>query len=260
MPYWYKGSLHEGGVALPAGSPSFRHGAGFCGTVFWNGNEAWLLDRHVVRLESSLARFGFSSEPCNYHAVIRELVAASGMQKTPARVDISMPMEDGEATCSPLITASPWQVPAPDAARTLRLASSPVQTPLGAHNTMSGFSEWLERRNARRDGYDDAILAMPSGTVLGTTTAALVFGDGNNFCTPNGPGRLRSTVLERAREILPIHSCTIRIAEMYAFKRAYVISALAGMLPVRGIDAHTFEVDVSTCNRLRPALLGLPEM
>ena len=257
MTYWYKGALHEGGVTLGVDSPAFRYGAGFFETLLWNGAEPWLPDAHIARLEGSLARFSVDYQPCDYPAVIAHVVEACGLHDTTARINILVPIEDADAAASPLVLAAPWTPPRPDATRTLRLASQPAQSPLGMHKSMNYLGNWLERRAALRDGYDDVVVTLPGNLVLETTTAALLFSDGTNFCAPAGLTRLRSTTLDAARTVLPVHDCTIRVAELFSFRHAYMLNALVGMLPVRAIGTHAYDVDAAPCARLRPLLLGL---
>lgn len=259
MTYWYQGGLREGGITLAVDSPAFRYGAGFFETIFWNGAEPWLLDAHIERLTGSLRRFSVAYEECDYLSVIETVVTACGLRDAQARINIFVPIEDPDALASPLVLAIPWTAPRPDASRGLRLASQPAQTPLGMHKSMNYLSNWLERRAALRDGYDDVVLTLPGGLVLETTSAALLFSDGKNFCAPAGITRLRSTTLDAARTVLSVHDCTIRVEELFSFRHAYMLNALNGMLPVRGIGSHAYETDAATCARLRPLLLGLHE-
>ena len=256
MIHWQGGALHEGGVRLDIGSPAFRYGAGFFETILWNGRAPSRLAAHVARLEASLAHFGLSAQPVDYDYVIAEVVQANGLGGRQARVNIFAPVEEEDAAVAPIVTAAPYDPPAPDRTYSLRLAAPATQGSLAVHKSMNYMLCYLERRAARALGQDDAVLTQPGGIVVEATTAALLFGDGECFCTPTGGCRLPSTTLAAARDLLPVRDCTVRAGELRAFRHAYLLNSLQGMRPVTVIGAHAFAPDFATCQRCNPVLLG----
>ena len=256
MIHWRSGALHEGGVRLDIGSPAFRYGAGFFETILWNGHGPSRLDAHLARLQASLDHFGLVAEPVDYPAVIAEVVRANGLAERLARVNIIVPLEDEDAAMAPLVTAAPYDPPAPDRTYSLRLAPPATLGSLSLHKSMNYMLCYLERRAARALGQDDAVLTQPGGIVTEATTAALLFGDGDCFCTPTGGCRLPSTTLAAVRELLPVRDCTVRAGELRAFRHAYMLNSLQGMRPVTVIGSHAFTPDFATCERCNPVLLG----
>lgn len=256
MIHWRGGGLHEGGVRLDIGSPAFRYGAGLFETILWNGRGPSRLDAHLARLRASLAHFGLVAEPVDYPAVIAEVVRANGLAGRQARVNIIAPLEDEDAAIAPLVTAAPFDPPAPDRTYSLRLAPPATLGSLALHKSMNYMLCYLERRAARALGQDDAVLTQPGGIVVEATTAALLFGDGDCFCTPTGGCRLPSTTLAAVRDILPVRDCTVRAGELRSFRHAYLLNSLLGMRPVSVIGSHAFTPDFATCERCNPVLLG----
>lgn len=249
MIFYRQGELHDGGVRQSMASPAFRYGVGLFETLLYNGSAICRLPQHLARAQRSMEYFGLTAEETDYAAAIAMVLEASGLERSPARVNIFFQVEDEEGGVCPVVTAAPY---AADAARCYRLmlSSAPVVHPYFVHKSMSSMFHWMERRNARLLGYDDAVLVQQGNVLIETTTAALVFGDGTNFCTPNSMDKLESTALEGARELLHIHGCTIRSHSANTFRHAYVLNSLIGMRPVVALQGVPFEPDEETCRRV----------
>lgn len=249
MIYYRNGQLHEGGIRQDIGSPAFRFGAGVFETLLYNGRNLCRLPAHLARARRSLEYFGLAEEEAPYEEAVAAVLRANGLTECPARVNIFFPAEDESGTVVPVIAAVPYE-PLPDRTFRLALASGAAQHPYFAHKSMNAMFHWTERRSAQVLGYDDAVLMQQGGVLLETTTAALVFGDGTNLCTPNSADRLESTALAAAREVTPIHGCTVRVGTAGGFRHAYVLNSLMGMRPVVWLNGVEYAPDEATCARL----------
>jgi len=255
MIYYRQGELHDGGVRQDISSPAFRFGVGFFETLLYNGTAVCHLQAHLARARHSLEYFGFDAEELDYDGAIDAVLAANDLTGTPARVNIFYPVDDEHGPVVPVVTAASY-TPQADKNYRLSISVSPVQNPYFIHKTMNYMLHWMERRNASMMGYDDAILVQPGGIVLETTTAALVFSDGANFCAPNSFDRLESTALAATKELLAVHGCTIRTHMTGSFRHAYVLNSLIGMRPVISINGTKYEPDEDTCRRMTAVICG----
>lgn len=255
MIYYRQGELHDGGVRQDIASPAFRFGVGLFETLLYNGTSLCRLQSHLTRAEDGLEYFGFLPEETDYEAAIFRVLEANGLAHTSARVNIFFPVDDEGGNVSPVITAAQYQ-PQPEKTYRLTLASVSVQHPYFAHKSMNYMFHWMERRAARLQGFDDAVLTQQGGVLLETTSAALVFSDGVNFCVPSSMDKLESTALEAAREVLTIHGCTVRAHTAGTFKHAYVLNSLIGMRPVTSLNGVLYEADEISCKNVTAVICG----
>ncbi|UZP66442.1 aminotransferase class IV [Desulfovibrio mangrovi] len=255
MIYYRQGELHDGGVRQSITSPAFRFGVGLFETLLYNGTAICHLQAHLTRARQSLDYFGFQADELDYENAIREVLAANDLLGGHARVNIFFPVEDDDGTVAPVVTAA-LHTPQPTKTYRLTIASSPVQHPYFVHKSMNYMFHWMERRTATLQGYDDAVLTQPGGILLETTSAALIFSDGTNFCAPNSHDRLESTALAAAKELLSVHGCTVRMHTATTFRHAYVLNSLIGMRPVSNINGTRYEPDEDTCRRMTAVICG----
>jgi len=184
MIYYRDNKFHNDGVVQNIAAPSFRFGAGIFETILYNGNNLCLFNRHINRLESSLEVLGFVPPPLDYAELTMEVIERSHLSGQYARVNIFALIDENELV-DPVITAAPYT---PDVKKTYRLCTvtDSSQHPLLGHKTMNYMYNWLRRRSAIQKGYDDAVLLSRDSNITETTTAALLFGDGERFCVPGG--------------------------------------------------------------------------
>lgn len=255
MTYYRSGKYHdEDGVMQHIAAPSFRFGAGVFETILFNGKSLCYFNQHLDRLESSLEKLGFIVPQLDYAEIVMEVIDRKKLAGQTARVNIFALIDEHE-TVDPVITAAPY-TPQLEKMYKLCTVTDGAQHPLLGHKTMNYMYNWLQRRSAIQKGYDDAVLLARDNLVTETTTAALLFGDGERFCVPGGKSRLPSIALEAARTILPIYDCSVRSYSVGDFRYAYVLNSLIGMRPVTAINGTRFMPDDHSCKTVTEKICG----
>jgi 4-amino-4-deoxychorismate lyase len=208
--YYYKNSYVTDRINFDVRSPAFKFGAGFFETIFYNGKIICHLKVHVSRILTSMETYQIAYETIDFEQVSREVLKQNELADGCARINIYYPIEAESSPASPLIAAYPYS-PEPD--RTFSLAISPYhhQSHLCEHKTMNYMHFYLAQLQARRIGFDDALLTNRSGRVLETSTASLVFGDGENMFTPAAGKQLPGIALMIARTVLDINETRLMI-------------------------------------------------
>jgi 4-amino-4-deoxychorismate lyase len=254
--YYYKNSYVADKISLDVRSPALKFGLGFFETIFYNGELVCYLEEHVSRILSSLKAYQIASETIDFGQVIREVLKQNGLTDGYARVNIYYPIEVESSPASPLIAAYPYS-PEPDRTFSLAISTYHHQSHLCAHKSMNYMHFYLAQRGALRRGFDDALLTDRSGRVLETSTASLVFSDGENMFTSSAGERLPGIALEIARTVLDVSERDISLDDLPEFKHAYVLNSLIGMKPVVKIDDLTYAADPATCSQVSNSVLLL---
>jgi 4-amino-4-deoxychorismate lyase len=254
MTYYRAGEYHDDGVTQDIAAPSFRFGAGVFETILFNGKSLCFFNQHLDRMESSLEKLGFIVPQIDFAELTMEVVRRNKLSDQIARVNIFALIDENDEV-DPVITAAPYT---PQSKKQYRICTvtDGVQHPLLGHKTMNYMYNWLQRRSAIKKGYDDAVLLARDNLVTETTTAALLFGDGERFCLPGGKMKLPSIALEAARSILPIYDCSVRSYSLGNFRYAYVLNSLIGMRPVTAINGTMFMPDEHSCKAVTEIICG----
>lgn len=256
MTYYYRNSYVNDRISLDVRSPSFKFGLGFFETIFYNGEIICHLEAHISRIQSSLKTYQIAYETIDFEQVISEVLKQNELSDICARINIYYPVETESSSVSPLIAAYPYS-PEPD--KTFSLAISPYhhQSHLCAHKSMNYMHFYLAQMEARRRGFDDALLTDQSGRVLETSTASLVFSDGENMFTPATGEQLPGIALKVASTVLDIGERDITLDDLPELKHAYVLNSLIGMKPVVKIDDLAYAPDPATCSQVSSEVLQL---
>jgi 4-amino-4-deoxychorismate lyase len=252
--YYYKRSFNSDRIDLDVSSPAFRFGMGFFETLFYNGRMVCHLDAHVARIEASLSAFQLAYEKVDFADVVRGVLEQNGLQASQARINIYYILEAESVAASPLIAAYPYSH---EHGRVFRLGISPYHhiSHLCTHKTMNYMHFYLAKLEAMRRGFDDALITDPNGRIQETSTASLVFGDGETMFSPEAGARLPGIAMDVACTILHINERKVTIADLRGYPHAYVLNSLIGMKPVIRIDDITYTPDWSSCSRLSEQVL-----
>jgi branched-subunit amino acid aminotransferase/4-amino-4-deoxychorismate lyase len=123
-----------------------------------------------------------------------------------------------------------------------RLLSVPYQRPVPHLKHVGGFGQIYYGRVAARQGYDDALLTDPSGTISETGVANIGFFDGTGVGWPDAPCLAGITMQLLVDGGLPGRRRPVSLADLPTFAGAFVANA-NGIAPVRGIDDLSLPVD-----------------
>ena len=256
MVYYFKNSYVTDRISLDVRSLAFKFGLGFFETIFYNGKIICQLEEHTSRIQSGLKTYQIAYETVDFEQVIREVLMRNELVNEYARINMYYPVESESSPASPLIAAYPYS-PEPD--RAFRLAISPYhhQSHLCAHKSMNYMHFYLAQMEARRRGFDDALLTDRSGRVLETSTASLVFSDGESMFTPAAGEQLPGIALKIAQTVLDIGEKYISTDDLPEFKHVYILNSLIGMKPVVKIDDLAYAPDPATCAQVSGEVLRL---
>ncbi|MBL3581892.1 aminotransferase class IV [Oleidesulfovibrio alaskensis] len=258
MTYVRNNALHCGPLPQHVTVPSFRSGTGFYETLLYNGCRLVNADAHMERITRSARACGLHLLPVDLHAAAQMLLDHLGLCGSMARINLfytleSAPAADASGLCPPLVpavTAAPYTPPPADKAFRLCRALHGVQSWWHEHKTTAHMGHLMERTHAQAAGYDDAVLHLPDGAILETTTAALIFYNGSRFTAPFPRFRLSSTAEALVKDVLGITYEKITADRLGCMQHAYVLNALMGMRPVRSIDTAEFNPDTDLCNEM----------
>lgn len=259
MTYVRGGKIIDGPLCQHVTDPAFRFGVGFYETLLYNGHHLVNVQAHLSRITTSIQVFNLQYEPVDLHAATEMLLEHLNLRGSMARINLFYTLEhpaeqDGQNSTPsrpsliPTVTAAPYTPPPADKEFTLVPARTAVCSPWHAHKTTNHMPHYLERIHAQESGFDDAILLLPDGTLLETTTAALLFFDGSTFIISNSTYRLQSTSELLASELLDITTAPTTLQSIKHCKHAYVLNSLMGMRPVRAVGGNTFTPDFATCD------------
>lgn len=199
------------------------------------------LDLHLARLDTATRElFGSSLDGGRVRDHIRH---ALGPAASEASVRVSVFCPEGEDTVSIMVAVRP---PArlPDSAQALRSVS--YQRPLPHIKHAGTFGQIHHRRQAGRDGFDDALLTGPGGIVSEGGSTNIGFSDGTSVIWPEAPALHGITMQLLEQRLpgagLPTRRAAVRLADLASFRGAFVTNSL-GAAPVGRVDNLALPID-----------------
>ncbi|MBU1471008.1 MAG: aminotransferase class IV [candidate division Zixibacteria bacterium] len=271
MIYYYKNAFHADSISLDIRGPIFRFGVGFFETIFYNGSIVCHLQTHVRRITGSLEFYKIPYELADFDELIPDVVKRNGLTEENARINIYYPVETDASPATPLITAYPYTL---NREKIYRLDVSPYHhdSHLCAHKSMNYMHYYLARRATMQRGFDDALLVDKAGMVRETTTASVLFRDGNKFITPKTDNQFPSIALEIAASVLTLRMVgqvspepAIGVSEagfgescptsLDQYRYAYMLNSLIGMKPIGQIGEMKFDIDSKSCEGVSQRVL-----
>jgi branched-subunit amino acid aminotransferase/4-amino-4-deoxychorismate lyase len=137
-----------------------------------------------------------------------------------------------------------------------RLRTVPYQRPLPHLKHAGDFGQGYFQRQARRQGFDEALLTGPDGTISEGSITNIGFSDGASVVWPAAPALdgITMQILERLLpgRGVPSQRLPVRISDLGSFTAAFVTNA-RGIAPVGRIDDSTLPVDQTLMNTLAEA-------
>lgn len=141
----------------------------------------------------------------------------------------------------------PVEVPASE-----RVRSVLFQRPLAHLKHLGGFrlggldAQSYFRRRAQHDGFDEALLTDPDGTIAETAIANIAFVSGSTIMWPDAPALAGITMQLVQRQLTlagrPWHRARVTLEDIETFEGAFLTNS-HGVWPVTAIDDHPFAVD-----------------
>jgi branched-chain amino acid aminotransferase len=236
-PSWIDGRLHgpgEGRVAIE--DQGFLLGLSVFETVLFEGGTAWLLDRHLARLQEGARAVGIEPR-FDPERAVRELCAALGARNCALRLTLTRGVAGAGSTL--VVGARPIARPAdPGVAVTLERDAKDARDPLESLKTTSRLRNVLLREKAQRAGAFEALLCTREGDVCEGTLSnvwALVDGVWKTPSTERGclAGVMRGLILEAlARSGVAHQVGRLEPAELARASEVFLSNTTGRALPV----------------------------
>jgi branched-subunit amino acid aminotransferase/4-amino-4-deoxychorismate lyase len=198
------------------------------------------VDLHLTRLEEGTrALFGAGLDGQRVRELIRHALA-DDIRDASVRVIVS----GGDVAAVSVMVAVREPATMPNIPQVLR--SVPYQRPFAHIKHLGGFGQAFYGRLVRGEGFDEALLVGPDGTVAEGSVTNIAFADGDTVVWPDAPALhgISMQVLEREldRAGIPRARRAINVADVGSFDGAFVTNS-RGIAPVGRIDETGLSTD-----------------
>lgn len=187
--------------------------------------------------------------------VIEQTTGPQALRVTVYDPALTMGVVEREAQPHVLVTTSPaGAVPtSPLRCKTYRFTRDMPQI---KHTGL--LSQVLRRRQARLDGWDDALFVEPGGDVCegATWTGGFIDSDGA-LIWPLGP-TLAGTTMQLLQKVHESRTEVVTLDDLPRMRAAFASNVSFGVRPISRIDAHTFATDDPVLASLRQAYAEIP--
>jgi branched-subunit amino acid aminotransferase/4-amino-4-deoxychorismate lyase len=196
------------------------------------------LELHLARLAAA-SREMFDVEQDD--DLIRDHIRhALGDEMTDGSVRVIVSWPDGDDAHSVLVTVRP---PGGVESGPQSLRSVPYQRPLPHLKQIGGgFGQNYHRRAARREGFTEALLTGPDGTISEGGVTNVAFFDGVGVVWPDAPALDGITMLLLEAHLPASRRAPVRLADVPSFQSVIITNA-RGISPVDRVDDLRIPVD-----------------
>ena len=234
----------------------FLFGYGVFGaTRIYNG-KVFRLESHLSRLQKSTARLGIIVDTLELRTPVLETIRVNEREDGLVRITISA----GEGSLIPdlrdctdptvLITAVSYNPPTPDMyERGYRTVVSNLRrcsgSPVSEMKTLNYLESMLARQEARKAGYDDALLLNEKGNLSESSA-------GNVFMVKNGvlktppensgfiSGVVREVVMEIASELnIKYLETDLGLEDLYQADETFLTNSIIEVMPLVSVNDRT---------------------
>jgi para-aminobenzoate synthetase component 1 len=268
---WCNGRLLPAAqAAVPISDQGLLYGHGFFETIRADRGRAPLLADHAARFAATWRALMPSEPPdITWETVIAQVLDANGLADRCAAVKILATR--GSRAAAPwdhtlLVTARPYTHRLADKPRQgLLLGTYPHarQTPLAQHKTLNYLYYLRAGQWSQANGFDEALILNPDGTVSETNTANLLLVQGREVVRPASAAVLPGVMAAAACRQLEkwgyaIVQRPVRPEELLAADQVLAANALMGAVPVIGVDVARRPGGDDLWCRINAAILGYP--
>lgn len=266
---WHNGSLRplDEARASPL-SAGLLYGWGVFTTLGIANGKPEHVARHWTRLVSHAGRLGV---PIEYEqdvieAALDELVAAgpivSGRARITAVRGAAGPWRDEAALPSDMWILAAAHDAAPRAPLNITVSPHRINSasPLAGVKTTAYVSQLLILDEAKRRGFDDAIVLNERGEVVETSSANLFWVRDGELWTPAPgtgclPGITRALVLEAASRLrIRTVEGAVSVHDLHDANEIFLTNSTRGVQPVAELDIHRYASDGPVSSRLAAAI------
>jgi len=130
------------------------------------------------------------------------------------------------------------------------------QRPVPHIKHVGSFAQIYHGRRAQADGFDDALLVGPDGTVSETSTGNLALVGRDALIWPDAPC-LAGITMQLLVGVVPTRRAAVRLADAPTFAAALVANSI-GIAPVAAIDDVAIPVDAARMRTVLDAYAAVP--
>lgn len=230
------------------------HGMGLFETVLAVDGQPVFADRHIARINSSMARLGWTLD-FDPASAMAQLLEREGLQSGRARIRLAVTAGSGSLVDAALgQDHCVWMVamPAADTPPSIRLGLSEWRrnehSAVAAMKCSSYAENLIALDHSRREGFEEVLFLNTAGHVCESATANVFVVRDGRVLTPDVasgclPGITRGLVVEWAAELgASIEQCRLPLSEVMAADEVFLTSAVNGIVPVTQFQDRSFEV------------------
>jgi branched-chain amino acid aminotransferase len=238
---------------------AFKYGDGLFETILLHENQPLNFSAHMARLLHGAAVLGLDHDPAQWKRTFEEAIATLAVEgaRSWGRLRLQVwrhslgnygPDEDGVHACLEwhALEGDPWQQA--NAQRLGVCHDAPVvQSALSSLKSCSALAYVYAARQARRAGFDDALLRNSVDGGIAEASAANVFlVRGPHLITPHLrsgclPGTVREEVLAAVQRLgLELRMQRIDLLDLAEADEIFLTNAIRGLVPVASVEGSAF--------------------
>ena len=249
---WFNGGLvPETSAGIPVSDLGLQYGFGFFETIRVDGGTAPLLADHLARFARTWRALMPDDPPdVTWSDVINQVIEANGLQQ-PGCAAVKLLATRGSRNRAPwdhslLVTARPYTHRlANKKDQGLHLGTFPHarQSPLADYKTLNYLFYYQAGRWAADQGFDEALIVNPDGTVSETNTTNLLVIEGRRVIRPCSPAVLPGVMAEAICRVLPDWGYRVTWESLTPHRlleadQILAANALMGAVPVLSLDGR----------------------
>ena len=233
------GEFREGG-AVPISDRGFRYGMSVFETIAIREGRARLLEEHLERLNHAGAAAGFAEVKIELPSTVKDL--PDGMLR------IYVTAGDG-APSAPQVAGrvyalfDPTQFPGDEEmARGMRVAISRValSLELGGWKTGNYWPRVQAFGEARKSGYDEALVCNAQGALIGASMANVFLVKDERLMTPTlAMGARDGAVRHWLKTRIPVAEALLTVEDVETAGECFLTNSRLGVMPVAEIEGRT---------------------
>ena len=264
---WMNGLLTTGDKAfLPVVSEGYQYGYGLFETLRATAGKAAYLGQHLERL-----RFGWNKlfkqafPDLSWEEIIRQVICANGLEKETAAIKIivskaatqgrqrqAVPEVDIIVSGRPYVHRLASKT---EDGLHLGVYTPSRQTPLAELKSLNHLFYILAGQWAEANGYDEAVVLNPDGSVSETNSANLILIYSREAVIPESPqvlsGIMQAAVVQQLKKLdFAVKGRIVSRKDLLAADQVLLCNSLMGVVPALSVDG----VKINHCQDLCRAL------
>ena len=245
----------------------FQYGYGFFETIRVDQGGIRFLGAHIIRFNKTWQQLFNSDIPdLSWDAIIHQVIHENGLESQVVAVKVMAAW--GSRDRPPfdyniIVLARPYSHRLNGKNEPgLKLATYPQarQTPFADHKTLNYLYYYLAGKWAVDQGYDEALITNPDGSISETNSANIFLINGKKVLKPKSPHVLPGIMERIVEEQLfewgyDMEKTTLFPKDLFNVDEVFVTNSLMGVAPVLAIDGNVIKSSSGLCNKLNEIVL-----